>query len=925
MQNIKRTFVFIISLLISSCFFTPKVSNPVIKPDSGAVEVDTPASISCSNSSAIIYYTTDGSEPDENSRIYQSPITINTNMTIKARAFINNSRKKYDPSDVVIASYTITGNRVSAPSFSPEGGSFSSAQLVTLQSTTSGATIRYTDDGSNPSCSTGNLYTTAINIASTKTISAIACKTGMTDSNINTETYTISSGGAYYLAGSFISIGTATTHFLARTDENGIIDKSFTLNSDLALDSFLWSIDIQEDNKIVLAGDFTNYNGTTSNKIARLNDNGTLDSSFSTNTGTGFDGGFLKSVHIQSDNKILVCGNFISFNGTSTNNIARLNEDGTLDTTFAANIGSGLNDECATIKQQNNGKIVAGGSFTSFNGNSVGRIIRLNSDGTPDMVFLLNSGLGFSGQVNTTETQSDGKIIIGGSFTDYDVYTTNNIARINTDGSLDTTFTTNTGTGFDVGVSSVKIQADGKILVAGGFAEYNGTRTSNIARINTDGTIDASFVSNAGDLFTGGVYNIGLQTDNKILVAGEFTGLNNLNINRITRLNSNGTLDTDFNSNTSSGFDNAVFYLRQTSNGDILIAGYFNKYYGGLSQGMTKLDTNGKKINVQGRFFDDNVNSIVKQSDGKLLAGGIFSSYNGISVNSITRLNSDLTLDTSFVNNVGAGFNGNIFALALQENGKILVGGDFTEFKGTSSNRLARLNSDGSLDNTFTQNIGSGANNEVFSIVIQEDGKILAGGAFNSFNGNVSGKIVRLNSDGTIDTTFVNEVGSAFNENVLCVHLQNDGKILVGGVFTSFKGTSRNYIIRLNSDGTLDTSFASTGFNQAVLKIQEQNDGKILVGGTFTQYGLIETNYLVRLNSSGIIDNAFNIGTGFDDAITAIKIQDDNKIVIGGYFTSYNSLPVTFIIRLNEDGSRDTSFDTFTSSPDNGVESIIIE
>src|SRR5690606_36450331 len=154
--------------------------------------------------------------------------------------------------------------------------------------------------------------------------------------------------------------------------------------------------------------------------------------------------------------------------------------------------------------------------------------------------------------------------------------------------------------------------------------------------------------------------------------------------------------------------------------------------------------------------------------------------------------------------------NNSVLSTVIQADGKIIVGGDFTSFNGTIINRIARLNTDGTLDTDF--NPGTGFNYGVRSTVIQVDGKIIVGGGFTSFNGTIINRIARLNTDGTLDTDF--NPGTGFSSGVYSTALQVDGKIIVGGDFTSFNGVSRGRIARLNTDGTLDTDFnPGTGVN----------------------------------------------------------------------------------------------------------------
>jgi uncharacterized delta-60 repeat protein len=320
-----------------------------------------------------------------------------------------------------------------------------------------------------------------------------------------------------------------------------------------------------------------------------------------------------------------------------------------------------------------------------------------------------------------------------------------------------------------------------------------------------------------------------------------------------------------------------------------------------------------------GNGFNAQVISIALQSDGKILVGGEFTSYDGTTQNFITRLNSDGSRDTTF--DIGTGFNNGVTSIALQSDGKILVGGASTSYNGVTQNNLTRLNPDGSRDTTF--DIGTGFTGEffsfIYSIAIQSDGKILVGGSFTSYNGTTQNNLTRLNPDGSRDTTF--DIGTGFNITVYSIAIQSDGKIIVGGEFTSYDGTTQNNLTRLNPDGSRDTTFdIGTGFTgeffSLILKVKIQSDGKILVGGGFTEYNGVAQNNFTRLNADGSRDTTFVIGTGFNITVYSIAIQSDGKIIVGGEFTSYDGVTQNRIARLNSDGSLDTTFDIGTGLGD---------
>jgi len=316
-------------------------------------------------------------------------------------------------------------------------------------------------------------------------------------------------------------------------------------------------------------------------------------------------------------------------------------------------------------------------------------------------------------------------------------------------------------------------------------------------------------------------------------------------------------------------------------------------------------------------FQDGYVYSTLIQPDGKIIVGGGIGKYNSIYFNNILRLNPDGTPDLSFI--CGTGFNSFVRVMKLQSDGKIIVGGEFTSYNGISTNRIVRLNTNGSHDNTF--NSGSGFNNIVRSLQIQSDGKIVVGGEFTSYNGVPVNRIVRLNADGSIDSSF--NIGTGFNATVSCIVIQSDEKIVIGGSFSLFNGSSAFRIIRLNVNGIPDNTFITgTGFSLCVNSLCLQSGGKIVVGGVFESYNGTTRNRIARLNSNGSLDTSFDPGLGFNNIVCAIESHSSQKLIVGGFFTSFNGIQRNRIAILNSDGSLDISFDPGTGFKNNPVDAV---
>lgn len=324
--------------------------------------------------------------------------------------------------------------------------------------------------------------------------------------------------------------------------------------------------------------------------------------------------------------------------------------------------------------------------------------------------------------------------------------------------------------------------------------------------------------------------------------------------------------------------------------------------------------------------FNGEVRVSATQEDGKIVVGGDFSSVGGSTRNNIARLNADGTLDGSFNPNI----NGTVTSLAIQSDGKILVGGSFTTVGGVSKSKLARLNSNGTLDATFTSNANESA---VLSIKIQPDERVIVTGHFTTINGTTRNRIARINQDGSLDTGF----NPNANGLVYKTATQDDGRIIIVGAFTTIGGTTRNYLARLNIDGTLDSSF-NPGANSTIEDVAIQEDGYIVVSGVFSTIAETPRSAIARLDASGNLDSTFSAqaaGTWQLYPGSAIAIQADGKILFGAQFDAVidtnGQLSRNRIVRINTDGSIDLNFDPIvglvqtTGLPESKVRSIEVQ
>jgi uncharacterized delta-60 repeat protein len=323
------------------------------------------------------------------------------------------------------------------------------------------------------------------------------------------------------------------------------------------------------------------------------------------------------------------------------------------------------------------------------------------------------------------------------------------------------------------------------------------------------------------------------------------------------------------------------------------VGGSMTSYNGITIFNFTALDlTSG---NIVGSPFNTSltnasVTSLKVQPDGKVVLGGTFTTYSGVSQNRLTRVNPNGFRDTTF--NIGTGFNNSVLSVLVDSNNKILVGGAFTTYSGTNAGSLIRLNSDGSVDNTFS-GLTSGFSGAVsVREIIEVSGKYYIGGQWSTYNGVSAPDLIRINNDGSIDTSFSATTYSG-TSNVRGLGIQSSGKPIVAEDTT---------VRRLNTDGSVDTTFTATSYSAGFNVVNVLPDDKILVGGRITAHGIR------RVNVNGGNDSTFNTTMTFPNqaerGVQTILVTD-NCYFIGGDWTELNGQIGTNLARIYSDGSLD--------------------
>jgi len=746
---------------------------------------------------------------------------------------------------------------------------------------------------------------------------------------VNTVALATDGSGDLYVGGEFTAFNSTVVNYLARFNSDGTLDTAFDMSGggpNRRVTTIAPATDDSGD--LYVGGDFSSINGSAVRGLARLNSDGSVDTVFDMSSGGVNPGVFALAATTDGSGDLYVGGDFTRINGTVANRVARLNSDGTLDAAFDMS-GGGANREVRTLVPATDasGDLYVGGDFTRINGAVANHVARLNSDGTLDIAFDMSSG-GANNDVLTLAAATDGSgdLYVGGHFTRINGTVANRVARLNSDGTLDTAFDMSSG-GVNGRVHTLALATDssGDLYVGGGsFSAINGTSVRNLARLNSDGSVDTAFDMSGGGIINS-VLTLAPATDDSgdLYVGGRFTNINGSLINRLGRLNSDGSVDSAFDM-SSGGVDEDLHILAPATDGsgDLYVGGGFNNINGTAVNGLARLNSDGTldtAFDMSNGGVNRDVFALAPTTDGSgdLYIGGWFSIINGAAVRGLARLNSDGTLDAVFDMSGGGARGGDVLTLALATDGSgdLYVGGDFRTINGTAVNRLARLNSDGTLDTAFDMS-GGGVDDRVQAFVLATDGSgdLYVGGDFTTINGQAVNRLARLNSDGTLDTAFDMSGGGASSRvNTLASATDGSGDLYVGGGFTIINGTLVNHLARLNSDGTLDTVFDMSGGGAAhgtvyILAPAMDGSGDLYVGGLFTAINGTAVNGLARLNSDGSVDAAFDMNSGGANSeveTLAPATDGSGDLFVGGGLASINNITTGPLARLHSDGEVD--------------------
>lgn len=700
--------------------------------------------------------------------------------------------------------------------------------------------------------------------------------------------------GKTIVIGRFNKINNVEKNNIFRLNADNTIDASFSLPANV----MEGSLEILPDGKFIAFADIGEQT------IVRLNSDLSVDSSFNFARAIWAPPGNTPKLKVRSDGKVFVFGQFKVKKSrlTIAENFIVLDRFGGIESGFNVNASGFIQD----VIFLPNGKAALCGSFelTALGAPITRNFAVLNENGSLDSNFNtffgnfdVTSG-GFD-RVWGVSVQTDGKLLVYGNFNGVykqtglrkTVSKNKGIVRLNTDGSFDRDFSVPFAS---AGFAQAIVQPDGKILVYGGTQLTAGVNYKFLNRLFSDGSLDVLFSENmplTSAYSWGGTSEMKLLDDGRILVSGHFRVNNLTAVEKLVRLNADGTSDATFQTPAIIGGDPVGFY--PLPDGKIFIYGNFGRIGSRTRIGLARLNASGS---LDESFSFDTlstdgveVKTVTAQPDGKIIISGKFAVVNGEYLytfandyhssvptsNPVARLNQDGSLDNSFVT-YGNAFD-EIYAIALQSDGKVLIGG---RTESPFQNYVVRLNPNGTVDTSFNRALFSLSTSEttILDIAVQPDGKIMVGGYFSHVAGFSRPKIARLNADGSLDESFSYDRLFYFSAIVRKITLQPDGKIIASGELEY--NVNVPGLPRFNPNGTLDASFKWNQVQMPTITgdLQIQPDGKILFAGRIG-YGSGENSYpygLYRMNQNGEIEMQFDVQAN------KILLQSDGKIVFSG-------------------------------------------
>lgn len=664
---------------------------------------------------------------------------------------------------------------------------------------------------------------------------------------------------------------------------------------------------IQNDNKILISGTFTSVNDESHRGLLRLNVDGTIDETF--NIGSGMpDYSSVNSIGIQSNNKIILVGEFDSFNGINVKNIIRLNNNGSVDETFttpgpSANVFSNSIDDIVILGDDK--ILISGSDYSSSEWNY--KTMMLDANGNLDSGYLISSSTYnyYKGIISNTflDTTSNKHFVIAGPFIDFNDETRISLAKFSSTGEL---VDFDAKLGYKPKINSIQVQENNQIIIGGEFFEINRHQVNNYARLNIDGSVDTSFINKKGFSPEREINTIAIQNDNKILLTSNC----NDDSLELVRLNSNGSLDESFEAKLYYSYSGkGVKIIKPLINGKIILAGSFSYINNVNINNYAQLNQNGS-LNSEfnsSNFLNeqDVIYTLDYQTDTNIIIGGTAWGGSGF----IYRTDSLGNIDNTFELNFSLS-NTDVRSIKVFNDSSIIVGAQFAQIFPGEPKPVYQLDKDGNIKDSISLSTKGGY---IKDIVIKDDSTFFIAGSFNQVNTLDQFGIAEIDlKHGTNKfNLFDQNKVSSIND----IHIFNDSILYTAGEFfiTSnnnvysglTKFTIKNNIPKILSVNSVDSIKEDSSFIFRINEIEISdydnfiNNYTIIIGNG-DNYKLSNDTIFPDENYNGSLIIPIKVSDGFDESPTyeftlKVKPVNDAPIIIGvnTNFETYKNEAIT--------------------------------
>jgi uncharacterized delta-60 repeat protein len=541
----------------------------------------------------------------------------------------------------------------------------------------------------------------------------------------------VTSNGDIVVGGSFANYNGLAAPRLAMLTPAGARESTgvFYIGSGFSSGDVL-ALEILSDDSIVVGGSFLTFQGSSSfSRLLLLNKAGVRDASFAPSFAPNNN---VVAITAVDDSHIFVGGTFTTYNALPHQGLIMIDKTGAVTSSFVSN--GGVNGSVGAIaRSQFTSDVFVGGSFTEYEGTSVApSLLRLSLSGAVvPKNFAVGPGNANAVAVQTIAAFNDDAVFVGGAFESYGFTAPSYFAQLTPDSHVPVITFAAGASNFNGAVKALALQSNGSILVSGAFTAYGASSTPGFARLNYDGSADSNFNSNLGTGPAGGSVQRALQLGNgTILLAGDFVSFNGDFVNfNAAALTDTGMRDTSW---LAQGANAAILDIAQQSTGRVLMVGDFTTFnastahhlsatYGtGANFGMTDISFNNAG-------FDGQARRLAVQDNDAVVVTGSFTHYGAVSVPGLVRVSANGTIDTSFQAKIGTGPDSDVLDLHWNTaNRTLLLVGSFENFDGHACHNIVRLKEDGSIDTSF--NVDTGFDGTISTAKILANGDIAIGG-----------------------------------------------------------------------------------------------------------------------------------------------------------------------------------------------------